>query len=149
MNGQGQMYAYKNAQVSTVNKSKLVIMMYEGAIRFVNQAKTHMAANNVRGTGESISRAQSVINELASVLNHKQGGEVATGLASLYMEINRSLTEANMKQTVAPLDHALEMLSTVKDAWETVAAPAGAVAAKPAEAKGYEAPKRNSVVYSA
>lgn len=112
--------AYQANQVSTVNKSKLIILMYEGAERFIAEAKSRIEAKDIAGRGVYISKAQRIINELAGSLNREKGGEVAVSLDNVYMEINKNLTEANIKGDIAHLEVSLRMLRTIKSAWEQV-----------------------------
>jgi len=116
----GQAKVYQANQVSTVNGSKLILMMYDGAIRFINEAIVKMDTNDVAGRGLYISKAQRIINELENALDKKRGGQVAVNLGKAYLEMSRKLTEANVSGNVSDLRVTLKMVNTLKGAWEKV-----------------------------
>ncbi|MGK7345115.1 MAG: flagellar export chaperone FliS [Candidatus Nitrospinota bacterium M3_3B_026] len=110
--------AYQANQVNTVNKSKLIVLMYDGAIRFIAEAKQRMDTGDAAGQGLYISKAQKIISELAASLDKTRGGDVADSLDRLYTDINRNLTQANIDRDKDLLDTALDTLRNVKQAWE-------------------------------
>lgn len=120
--------AYQANQVNTVNKSRLIVLMYDGAIRFVSEAKQRMEAGDIAGHGLYISKAQKIVSELAASLDKARGGDVADSLDKLYTDINRNLTKANIDRNTALLDTALRTLRNVKQAWEQAIASAGKAA---------------------
>jgi flagellar protein FliS len=125
MYGYGRPSAYQANQVNTVNKNKLVVMLYDGAIRFVKEARQRAITGDVPGRGLFISKSQKIVMELMNSLNHDKGGEVAKGLNSMYMEANRLLTNANITGQTADLDTVEEMLVDVREAWTKVIGAAG------------------------
>lgn len=116
----GQAGAYQANQVSTVNGSKLILMMYDGAIRFINEAIVKVDTKDVAGRGLYISKAQKIINELESSLDKNRGGQVAVNLEKAYQEMSRKLTEANISGEASGLRVTLKMINTLKGAWEKV-----------------------------
>ena len=120
MNGYGKPSAYQATQVSTANKVQLVVLMYDGAIRFITEAKEKAAAGDVPGKGLAISKAQRIIHELTNALDMRRGGEVAVNLSQVYMRINRNLINANVNRKMEELDESLEALRNLRGAWEQV-----------------------------
>lgn len=120
MYGNGKPGAYQSTQVSTVNKQKLIILMYDGAIRFANQAVEMISKGDIAGRGVAIGKARKIIDELASALNSNKGGDVAQSLSKVYMEINRLFSEANITGKRESLDTALGILNNLKGAWEQI-----------------------------
>lgn len=116
----GQAGAYRANQVSTVNGSKLILMMYDGAIRFIKKAIMMVDTKDVAGRGLYISKAQKIINELESSLDKNRGGQVAVNLEKAYQEMSRKLTEANISGEASGLRATLKMVNTLKGAWEKV-----------------------------
>jgi len=116
----GRPNAYQSNQVSTVSKSKLILLMYDGALRFIAEAKRSIERNDIAGRGLYISKAQKIINELAGSLDRQKGQDVAASLDKVYVEVNRNLTEANIKGDASYLDSCTVMLNTVKGAWEQI-----------------------------
>lgn len=108
---------YKMTQVNTADQGKLILMMYDGAIRFVEIAKTKLTENDVAGKGIYISKAEAIISELMASLNIEAGGEVAVSLEKLYVFMNKQLRIANVNKDTKPLDVVLNILNELKEAW--------------------------------
>lgn len=115
-----QVMAYKTAEVGTASKLKLVIMMYDGAIRFLNEVKKRIDAGDIAGRGLYISKAQRIISELQESLNVHQGGEIATQLEQLYGFVIQNLIKANIKGDKTAVDQALHVLENLRGAWREV-----------------------------
>lgn len=112
--------AYKTAEVGTASKLKLVVMMYDGAIRFLIECKKRIDAGDIAGRGLYISKAQRIIGELQESLNVQQGGQIAVQLEQLYGFVIHNLTKANIKGDKIAIDQALHILENLRDAWREV-----------------------------
>lgn len=108
---------YQNNQVTTASPEQLLIMLYDGAIRFVRQAQEAMAAGERTGKLESISKALGIVSELANTLNHEIGGEIAENLDALYHFMIRELTQANLKNDPEKLKVVHDLLSGLRETW--------------------------------
>ena len=111
---------YKKVDVSTSSQNRLIVMLYDGAIKFLETACS--AIDKKHGTEEAhnnIVKAQEIIYELLSSLNY-DAGEIATRLASIYTYMNQKLTEGNISKTKPPLLEVIRYLKELKTAWETV-----------------------------
>lgn len=124
-----QVMAYRTAEVNTASRLKLVIMMYDGAIRFLNECKKRIDAGDIAGRGLYISKAQRIIGELQETLDMQQGGEIAVQLERLYTFVIQNLTKANIKGDKAAIDHSLQVLENLRTAWQEVMLNAQAKAA--------------------
>jgi flagellar protein FliS len=111
---------YISTQVSTADRLQLVVMLYDGAITFLNQAKEKMAAQDASGKGLYMSKALDIIAELNSSLNFKEGKEVAANLFHLYNFMSAHLTRANLNWDTAAVDEVIKILTRLRDAWEEV-----------------------------
>ena len=111
---------YHNNSISTSSQGKLIVMMYEGAIRFITQAITCMEKKDISGQGNRIQKAYDIVNELSLALNMDEGAEVSLKLHTLYQFILKQLTLANIKSDPKALASALEILSTLKEGWDQV-----------------------------
>ncbi|VAX18220.1 hypothetical protein MNBD_NITROSPINAE04-549 [hydrothermal vent metagenome] len=120
MYGNGRPNAYQATQVSTVSKSKLILLMYDGAIRFIGKAKETIDKNDIAGRGIFISKAQKIIDELNGALDPQKGGAVAENLSKVYLEVSRNLTEANISGDKKHLDAADTMLNSLREAWDEI-----------------------------
>ncbi|VAX25326.1 hypothetical protein MNBD_NITROSPINAE02-671 [hydrothermal vent metagenome] len=136
MYGNGKQNVYRANEVSTVSKAKLILLMYDGAIRFINEAIRRVDTNDVAGRGMYISKAQKIVDELNGALNHKAGGEVAVNLDKVYVEVSRNLIDANIKGSKEPLDSALSSMKGLRSAWGQVIKMTGKNGARPSNNQG-------------
>lgn len=108
---------YLRAKVLTATPEQLQLMLYDGAIRFAEQAKVALQKNDFEGSYNGISRAQKIIAELSSSLRHKMAPELCGKLASLYNFVYRKLIEANTDHKIESLDDALAILRYQRETW--------------------------------
>jgi flagellar protein FliS len=106
--------------VTTTTPGHLVVMLYDGAITFLEQAKEEIAAKQYAKKGILISQALSIIAELDGSLNSEKGGEIARNLHRLYMFCNSRLLVANMKMDPAPLDEVIGILTSLRSAFAEI-----------------------------
>jgi flagellar protein FliS len=90
---------YQQAQFQTVDRGQLLIMMFDGGDRFLAQAEQRLTGGDLPGFAHALSRAQGVIAELLSTLDHGKGGEVARNLDRLYRFMLDHLMEANLAKS--------------------------------------------------
>lgn len=118
MNG---LETYQNTAVTTQSKGRLIVLLYEGAIKFCKLAVRAMEAGDLESKGKYISKTQDIIWELNSVLNVESGGEIATNLRSLYLYINRRLNEANISLDQEICGEVIALLEELNESWKSVA----------------------------
>ena len=111
---------YQNTQVLTADKVRLVIMLYDGVLRFNRLAQKAMAENDIQGRGMNLNRSLEIIGELANSLNMEEGGEIAANLSRLYDFCSMSLTEANMKSDTLKVESVNKVISELKSGWEAI-----------------------------
>ena len=111
---------YKKSSIQTASQGKLILMMYEGAIKFINIAISNMPAKKFDIVDNNLVKAQDIITELMLALNLEAGGEIAKNLYSLYEYMNRRLIEANLKKNADIANEVVRMLTELKEAWEIV-----------------------------
>jgi flagellar protein FliS len=111
---------YVSTQVSTADRLQLVVMLYEGCITFLNQAKEKMAAQDAAGKGLFIGKALDIIAELNASLNFQDGRELAANLFHLYNFMTAHLTRANLNWDANAMDEVITLLIQLRDAWEEV-----------------------------
>src|SRR5262249_16280287 len=83
---QSQQYPkrYTQAQVTSVDRKQLLLLVLDGGLTFLRRARAALAAGNLNEYAENLRRAQAIISELLSTLDHEAGGQIATDLARLY-----------------------------------------------------------------
>lgn len=113
--------AYQQAAVTTQSKGRLVVMLYDGAIKFLKLAIKELEAGNFATKGQYINRAQDILSELNAVLDMEVGGDVAKNLRSLYMFMNRHLGQANAKRDPQMIQDVIRMLDELNQGWKTIA----------------------------
>lgn len=108
--------AYVNNTVFTASKEELTLMLYEGAIKFINQAKISMESKNIEKTHKLILKTQRIVEELRVTLNTKY--EISNQLNEIYEYIESRLVEANIKKETVILDEVNEHLRVLRDTWK-------------------------------
>lgn len=109
---------YKKTAIESASKEKLLLLMYEGAIRFVRKAMVAIDENNIADRGLYIGKAFDVIMELNNTLDHEVGGEIAQNLEGLYMFMTDRLTQANIHSNKKDLEEVLKLLTTLYEGWK-------------------------------
>lgn len=123
---------YQQNQVQTLSQEKLVLMLYEGAIKFTVQGKEACEKKDIEKTNYYLGRTQAILAELMANLN-RDVGQVAENLFALYEYMYRRLVEANVKKDIVPMEEVAGMLRELRDTWVKVM--------KKAETGGYTTQK--------
>ncbi len=108
---------YKNTQIQTATPGQLILMLYEGAIKFCKFAKKGIEDKDVMVANKYLIKVQDIITELSLSLDMKAGGDIAKNLYSLYDYMNRRLVEANIKKDIEIIEEVQKMIEELKDAW--------------------------------
>jgi flagellar protein FliS len=111
---------YQKTQVTTANKGKILLMLYEGAIRFTKQARIAIVEKKIAEKGKFISKATAILSELMATLDFKAGGKLAADLENLYIFMIDKLIEGNINNNVECLDNVENILQTLYVAWKDV-----------------------------
>ena len=111
---------YKQVAVTTQNQGRLIIMLYDGAIRFLRQARIAIQNREYQKRNSNIQRAQEIIFELNASLNMELGGEISKRLRSLYTFIWGRLNQVNTKNDIVLLDRLTGILETLAGAWRHI-----------------------------
>jgi len=113
--------AYLQTHVQSRSPLELVVMLYDGLLRFLGDAGSAIDGGDLAGKRDGISKALAVLSELQSTLNMEQGGHLATSLDALYTYVNGRLLEATMQNDRAPLDESARLLGPLREAWAEIA----------------------------
>jgi flagellar protein FliS len=117
MSQQGAFQKYKQTSVTSASREKLLLMMYEGAIKFTKKAIVACETKDISERGLNIGRAYDIIMELANTLNFEVGGEISKSLDQLYMFMLDQYTKSNATGDSAPLHSVLKILEMLNEAW--------------------------------
>jgi flagellar protein FliS len=112
--------AYQENSVSTQSKGRLVVMLYDGAIKFMKLAIIEMEKKNYEAKGRYLNKAMDIINELNAVLDMEGGGEIASNLRSLYLFMNRHLTQANVKCDPQLVRDVIKLMEELNQSWKAI-----------------------------
>ncbi|MBL8047066.1 MAG: flagellar export chaperone FliS [Chthonomonas sp.] len=96
---------------------QLVVMLYDGAIKFVKQGQTAMEEGRLFEQNEALQRAQRIVVELLSSLDMHRGGEVAKNLFGLYTFCYNELIAANVEDQPKKLDAVVKVLTDLRESW--------------------------------
>jgi flagellar protein FliS len=134
---------YLRTKVFTATPEQLQLMLYDGAIRFSEQAKVALQEKKYDQSYDLLSRTQKIIAEMTASLKHDVAPELCGKLSSLYNFVYRKLIEANIEHTIPPLDEALAILRYQRDTWAMLLDQLGKSKAAAAAAK-LDVPAPNS-----
>jgi len=109
--------AYKKASVNTLDQNKLIIMLYDGAIKNANFAVEYMKSGEIEKVHDSLIKTKNIVTELLATLNMDNGGEIAKNLKSLYSYMFSQLIEANMDKKSKPVLTVIDLLKELRGAW--------------------------------
>ncbi len=113
--------SYRSVATQTASPGQLVLMLFDGAIRFLECALNGFGSEDIVEAYETINnnvlRAQAIIHELNVSLNLEQGGECAQTLRRLYDYFDRRLQESNLQKVPAGIEEVIRRLTTLRDAW--------------------------------
>ncbi len=113
--------AYTKTKVNTsAAPLDLVIMLYDGAIEYLQSAVYHINEGRNLQKIEYLSRTRAIIEELLASLDMETGGEVGENLESLYLYILMELTKANAANDIKKLGEIKFILSELRDAWRSI-----------------------------
>lgn len=108
---------YKQTSVQSASREKILLMLYEAAIRFMKHAIAAIEKKDIAERGMNIGKAFDIVNELNNTLNHEVGGEIAANLEQLYMFVTEQLTKSNATGDKKPLEDALRIMETLYSGW--------------------------------
>ncbi|MFW5697710.1 MAG: flagellar export chaperone FliS [Fimbriimonadaceae bacterium] len=108
---------YRRTSVESATPLQLIVMLYDGALRFIEQGKGAMARGAVEEQNAALQKAQKIVAELMSSLDMDKGAEVAKNLLSLYTFTYNRLIEGNCEDDVQKIDQAAEVMRQLRESW--------------------------------
>ncbi|HMJ88964.1 MAG TPA: flagellar export chaperone FliS [Candidatus Acidoferrum sp.] len=113
--------SYRQVSTQTASPGHLVVMLYDGAIKFLGLALNGFGFEDPLEFNSTINnnvvRAQQILTELNSSLDMERGGELSTTLRKLYHYIDQRLTQSNLKKTPEGIEESVRHLTVLRDAW--------------------------------
>jgi len=125
---QNAVSTYKETKIKTAGQGQLIIMLYNTAVRYLDEALFLLQANDtgkiepgkIEKIGKAVVKTQEIISELMVSLDFEQGGEIASNLFSLYTWFNRELMEANIKRDAKRISIVKTHIENLRNAWQEV-----------------------------
>jgi flagellar protein FliS len=114
---------YSQVQIKTANKGKLIVLLYQGAIRFMKKSIVQLEQKDMEGKGKSLIRAQDIVLELLYALDQDmlaKGNELALNLQRLYLYCYRRLVRANVDMDPEAIREVAALMASLLEAWEKV-----------------------------
>ncbi len=112
--------AYRDSAILTAPPERLVVMLYDGAHRFLFQAAHAMRQGDLAASNNRLQRAEAIISELRSTLD-MSAGEIAERLEAIYAFCQRLLLEARLKRDPQRIEQVAELLAELREAWDQIA----------------------------
>jgi flagellar protein FliS len=112
---------YAKTDIQTADPRAVIVLLYEGAIKFLNRALEEVHRNDRMAMSEYILKTQKIVQFLSASLDFEQGGDIAYNLIRLYDYMRDTLNEANLHASTAKIEEVIALLRTLLDAWKEVA----------------------------
>lgn len=125
-------------EIKTASPEGVIVKLYEGALRFLRQAKRCHSEGDVAGRATAVGKTLAIVNELQQSLDLEKGGEIARNLDALYFYVTDRLLEANLRSTEQALEDSMGVLETLHEAWAEISR-------RPAEPEPSTAPLASGV----
>ncbi|POR04792.1 flagellar protein FliS [Alkalispirochaeta sphaeroplastigenens] len=119
---QSSVSAYRQTSVKTASQGRIIVMLYDEALRQIDAAETLLAESSreLDKINNALVKAQDIVTELMVSLDLEQGGEIARNLLRLYLFFNDRLMEANVKKEQEPLREVRGLMVNLRDAWKQI-----------------------------
>jgi len=111
---------YQKNQVAGMSQKDLILLLHNGALKFLDQAREELAKDNVEGFADRVERIHRIVQHLYTTLDFDAGGEIAEKLGSIYSFIISQLYIVNSTRSVAIIEDLKEVISNLKEGWQEI-----------------------------
>lgn len=123
MPGKNPYDKYKQTEINTANQGTLIVMLYDGAIKFLNIALENLASTKTYDVVNThILKTQDILTELMLSINLNEKNEIAQNLFNLYMYFKKRLLEANIQKNPDIIKEVIRLLKELREAWDKISA---------------------------
>jgi flagellar protein FliS len=105
---------YQTNNITTATPEKLMVMLFDGAIQFLQKAKTAIEEKNLQERSTNIEAARKIVRELMRTIDLENGNDVSKSLFVLYNRMAMKLIKANVSKNIALIDEVIEDLSNIR-----------------------------------
>lgn len=120
MYGKNAHSTYQTVQITTTDRGRLLLMMYEGAIKFLKQSKAGLEEKDIAKFCRFLSKGQAIIAELMNTLDFEKGGTIARDLDRLYDFMMFYLSEANLYRDGERITKVIGLIETIYSAYREI-----------------------------
>jgi flagellar protein FliS len=113
--------AYRENAVLSASPEQLVVMLYDGARRFLRQAGSAMLAKEIERAHNTLRRAEMIVAHLDGVLDYEEGGPIATQLHPIYVYCLTQMGRARLEQDASKLEEVSGLLGELRESWAEIA----------------------------
>jgi flagellar protein FliS len=113
---------YQRSAVLTASQGQLIVMLYDGASRFLAQAASAMREGDRELAHNKLRRAETIISHLRASLDFENGGTLSVRLNGLFTFYLRHLNNARVRSSAEPIDEVRTMMGQLRDAWAKIVA---------------------------
>ena len=121
--------AYYQTHVQSRSPLELVVMLYDGALRFLGEAAEAAERKDIRARSHAVSRTLAIVAELQNTLDLEKGGAIADQLDDLYTYMTSRLLDVAIKNDVTAIEETRKLLAPMRDAWNQISQPSVPVGA--------------------
>ncbi len=109
--------AYHTTSVQTADQATLIVMLYDGAIRFLKKGRGKIYTGDMEGAHNYLVRSRQIVSELLATLRPEKAGEVGANLKRIYVYAHNRLVEANLRKDPEIVEEVVQILSTLREGW--------------------------------
>jgi flagellar protein FliS len=120
MYGKNAHTTYQNVQITTTDRGRLLLMMYEGAIKFLKQSKAGLEEKDIAKFCRFLNKGQAIIAELMNTLDFEKGGTIARDLDRLYDFMLFYLSEANLHRDGDRITRVINLIEVIYSAYKEI-----------------------------
>jgi flagellar secretion chaperone FliS len=120
MYGKNAQATYQAVSITTVDRGRLLLMMYEGAIKFLRQSKAGLEEKDIIKFSRYLSKGQAIIAELINTLDFERGGKIAHDLYRLYDFMMFYITEANLYKDPKRIERVIDLIEVIYSAYKEI-----------------------------
>lgn len=113
-------HAYKKAAVTTLDQGSLILMLYDGAVKYLTIANAKIAQKDREGSHNAIVKAKTIISELMGSLNLEASGELGDNLSRLYHYMYDRLIDANVEMDQETIKEVVSLLMELREGWRSI-----------------------------
>ncbi len=111
---------YQTTEILTADPGKLILLLYNGAILFLQQSNEKLQEKDYEQKGVLLMKAHAIVSELLGCLDEEKGGEIATRLKSIYTYMLQRIIDADIKKDFRAIDEVILLLSELREAWQQI-----------------------------